>query len=428
MTDPLIVMRSLHIAAIALAAGTVGFVALVAEPVLRAGAPADVAAMRRRWRAMAWIALGVAILTGGGWLALLAAEIYGAPVIAVCLHGGAWSVLTGTRFGLVWTSRLGLAITLGLLLLGPVTRPAPRAQWIAQLVAAAALIALLAFVGHAGAAPGTIGEVHLASDIVHLIGAGTWLGSLPALVLLFAQARGDGKAEWRRIAARVAARYSVLGMLAVGALLASGLINSWMLLSEPRDLIATGYGRMVALKAALFAAMVGIASVNRFWLTPRLAAPGALRALTRNSLGETGLGLGVIVFVGALGTMQPTVHVHVGPPDIPATAAFTHIHTEEAMADVTIDPGRTGQVNATIRVLRPDLTQYPAKAVTLALDPPASGQQSIARVAARLPDGSWQVDAMELARGGTWTVRVVITSERDTPIVLDAPIVIEQGK
>ena len=98
--------------------------------------------------------------------------------------------------------------------------------------------------------------------------------------------------------------------------------------------------------------------------------------------------------------MQPTSHVHVGPPDIPADAAFTHIHTEEAMADVTIDPGRAGQVNATIRVLREDLTQYPAKAVTLALDPPGSNLHPIARVAAHLPDGSWQVDAIELSQGG----------------------------
>lgn len=416
MNDPLIVMRSLHIAASALAAGTVVFMVLVAEPVLHARAAAGVVTLRRRWNAMVWIALGVAILTGFGWLALLAADIYGAPVIAVCLHGGAWSVLTGTRFGLVWTLRLGLAIALGLLLLAPATRAALLLQRLAQLLAAAALIGLLAFVGHAGAAPGTISEIHLASDIAHLLSAGAWLGSLPALALLFAQAR------------RAAARYSLFGMLAVAAILVSGLINSWLLLSGPRDLIVTDYGRLVALKAVLFAAMVGIASVNRFYLTPRLSAPGALRALTRNSLTETGLGLCVIVFVGALGTMQPTSHVHVGPPDIPADAAFTHIHTEEAMADVTIDPGRAGWINATIRVLREDLTQYPAKSVTLALDPPGANSRSTARVAAHLPDGSWQVDAIELSQRGIWTVRVIITGERGAQIVLDAPIVIEQGK
>ena len=297
MIDPLIVMRSLHIAASMLATGTVGFTVLVAEPIFSAHAAAGGVTLRRRWRMMSWIALAVAILTGFGWLALLAADIYGAPVIAVCLHGGAWSVLTGTRFGLVWTSRLGLAIALGLLLLGPATRAAPLLQRIAQLVAAAALIALLAFVGHAGAAPGTIGEIHLASDIVHLLGAGAWLGSLPALALLLVYARQRRRQRMARH--RGASRWPLLGAGHArrrGDPI-SGLINSWMLLSGPRDLIATDYGRLVALKAALFAAMVGIASVNRFYLTPRLAEPGALRALTRNSLTETGLGLCVIVFV-----------------------------------------------------------------------------------------------------------------------------------
>jgi hypothetical protein len=76
--------------------------------------------------------------------------------------------------------------------------------------------------------------------------------------------------------------------------------------------------------------------------------------------------------------------------------------------------------------MRADLTQYPAKTVTLALDPPISNLHPIARVAAHLPDGSWQVDAIELPQGGVWTVRVIITGERSAPIVLDAPIVIDR--
>ena len=68
-------------------------------------------------------------------------------------------------------------------------------------------------------------------------------------------------------------RFSRLGVFSVGILLASGLINSWNLLNGPRDLMATDYGRLVALKIVLFAAMVAIAAVNRFYLTPRLPKP-----------------------------------------------------------------------------------------------------------------------------------------------------------
>lgn len=88
-------MRSIHIAATALAAGTVCFALLVIGPA------SGVFTLARRWNVVIWIALGVAILSGVGWLLLLAADIYGAPIVEVCLHGGAWSALTDTRFGLV---------------------------------------------------------------------------------------------------------------------------------------------------------------------------------------------------------------------------------------------------------------------------------------------------------------------------------------
>jgi hypothetical protein len=43
-----------------------------------------------------------------------------------------------------------------------------------------------------------------------------------------------------------------------------------------------------------------------------------------------------------------------------------------------------------------------------------------------MPDGSRQVNAMNLPQGGSWTVRVIVTGERGAPIMLDAPIVIDR--
>ena len=107
MIDPLILFRAVHIAATVLASGTVVFIVLVAEPAAHASA-ADFSALRRRLIWMVWIALALAVLSEALWLVWLSADIYGAPVIAVCLHGGVWTVLTDTRFGLVSTVRLGL--------------------------------------------------------------------------------------------------------------------------------------------------------------------------------------------------------------------------------------------------------------------------------------------------------------------------------
>ena len=417
MIDPLILFRAIHIAATALASGTVAFIVLVAEPAAGA-AKADFSALRRRVTWTIWIALAVAVLAEAGWLVLLSAEIYGAPVVAVCLHGGVWSVLTDTRFGLVLTVRLGLAVLLAVLVFWPATR-------LLQIVAAAGLIALIAFIGHAGATPGTAGDIHLASDIVHLVAAGAWLGGLPALGILLAHARRAEDPAWRSFATRATRRFSWLGIVCVAALLASGIVNSWNLLGGPRDLVTTDYGRLVLLKIGLFIAMVGIAAANRFHFTPQLPASAALRALQRNSMAETGLGLCVMLFVGALGTLSPSGHAHSTNANVPPDAAFVHIHTSVAMAEVTIEPGRTGTANAHIRVLRDDFSEFPAKSVELVLDPPGAGLK-IVRSAAHLPDGNWEVNALNLAEPGVWTVRVIIPNDRAAPIVLDAPIVIDR--
>jgi putative copper resistance protein D len=411
--DPLILVRGIHFAATLLVAGTIVFMSMIAEPALSKG---WVATLYRQLTLLVWLALAVAVLSGAVWLALLASDILGTSNADVY---GAWPVLTDTRFGLVWCIRLALALLLALLL------PRPARRWL-QITIAAAFLALPALVGHAGATPGLAGDLHLISDMLHLLAAGAWLGGLPALAFLLWRApRGPGR-DRGAFMVRVVDRFSRLGVVSVGILLTSGLVNSWSLLNGPRDLIASDYGRLVALKIVLFGAMVTIAAVNKFYLTPRLPKPAALRSLRHNSLAEIGLGLCVLLFVGILGTLPPAAHVHAASTGIPPDAAFVHIHTSEVMADVTIEPGRAGRTDVTIRVSREDFSNYPAKDVRLAIDPPIAGGQTIERTAVEQPDGSWLVNDLTLAPSGVWTTRVIVRPATGEPIVLDAPVVIDR--
>jgi len=418
IADPMIYVRGVHVGATLLACGTTAFLVLVAEPAatkLRT----DFAAVRHKLSMLIWVALAVTILSGAAWLVLLASDILAASLADVCLHGGIWPVLFDTRFGLIWCARLALALLLGVLIHWPATR-----DW--QVAAAACLTALPALVGHAGATPGPAGDVHLVSDMVHLLAAAAWLGGLPAFAWLVWQARRTKKPAWSDFAIRSTRRFSVVGVLSVAALLASGLINSWYLLGDPRDLVSTDYGRLVAFKIGLFVAMVGIATANRFYLMPRLPGAPALRALQRNSLAETALGICVLLFVGMLGTLPPAAHRHAAPRDNPPDAAFVHIHTAEAMADVMINPGRPGPAQVTIRVTREDFSLYPAKDVRLALEPPTRANRPVEQDAVEQPDGSWLVNGTTLAEPGVWMVRVFVTPERGDLILLDAPIVVER--
>lgn len=416
ITDPLALIRAGHFAATLLASGTVFFAALVIGPTRL---PQNFSTLRTHMNILIWAGLALSALTGAMWLVWLAANILGESLAEVCLHGGAWSVLADTRFGWICCLRLVFAVVLGLLVLDPAQRAWP-------IAVAAAFLALPAFASHAGATPGPRGDVHVVSDAVHLLSAGGWLGGLPAFVLLLWTARRRQKPGWYDFTITVTRRFSWIAATSVGALLATGILNSWNLLGGPRDLWTTDYGRLIGFKIALLAAMVGFATVNKFHLTPRLPARAALRNLQRNSLAEIGIGLCVLVLVGYLGRLQPTAHVHPATTTVPPDAAFTHIHAPEAMADVTINPGRAGNSTITIRVSREDFTTFAAKDVRVVLDPPAASGDSLDRDTKRQPDGTWTINDITLAPPGIWTVRVIVIAQSEETIVLDAPIVIER--
>ena len=221
---------------------------------------------------MVWASLAVAVLSGAIWLALLAANIYGAPVDEVWRNGGVWTVAMQTRFGQVSMARLALAVLLAgwmVMLAGAIARD----RWGAfPVILAIGFLIGPAWTGHAGATPGGAGQIPLAADALHLLAAGVWLGSLPSLAMLLAAAWRNKEPARTAVVATAVRRFSLLGIASAGALLASGIINTWYEVGSPRDLIATAYGRLVLAKIALFAAMVSIAAVNRFHLTPRLAA------------------------------------------------------------------------------------------------------------------------------------------------------------
>jgi len=96
------------------------------------------------------------------------------------------------------------------------------------------------------------------------------------------------------------------------------------------------------------------------------------------------------------------------------------------MADVTINPGRPGQAEVTIRVVREDLSLFPAKDVRLTLEPPSRANHPLERDAVEQADGTWLINNVRLAEPGTWTVRVYVWPDHGDPIPLDAPIVIER--
>jgi putative copper export protein len=317
---------------------------------------------------------------------------------------------------------LGAAALLAALL--PILRrSADRGLWSAgAVVLAIAVLIGPAWTGHAGATPGTAGEFPLAADVLHLLAAGAWLGGLPPLAMLLDAAWRGKEPRWATVTAIAVQRFSLLGVISVSALLASGITNSWYEVGTLNNLFATSYGQLVLIKIGLFAAMIALATVNRFYLTPRLATAGTVRRLYHTSLAECGLGFAAVAVVGFLGAMAPASHTHHNAA-IPEGAAFVHIHSNAGMADVTIMPGSVGTARATIRLWNDDFEPLAAERLTFTLTPP--GGQAITWPAAQAQDGSWQVDVIPLSQAGNWMAGIDARLDAKRRLQLDAPIVIE---
>jgi putative copper resistance protein D len=262
-------------------------------------------------RRVAWIGLVVAVGSGLIWLQLQTVSITGVSFVETLTSDALPTVVGETQFGQVSLIRLGLALALAVTLAGD--RRAPL-RWLA-LVAALGFTAAIAWTGHAGSTAGELGPVHLASDILHLWAASAWTGGLILLLLLLMLSRRGRAKAWRDLERDAVRRFSTLGILSVATLVASGIINAWIIVASWQALVATAYGELLLLKVAVVGAMVILACINRFWLTPRLAArttatadPEALQSLARHTAIEFALGLLVFAIVGALGLQHPVIH------------------------------------------------------------------------------------------------------------------------
>ncbi|MFY9770795.1 MAG: copper homeostasis membrane protein CopD [Xanthobacteraceae bacterium] len=425
MGDPLAYVRAVHFAATIIAAGVVIFEVTVAMPAFTAAAGVidrDIERLRSRWAWLVWVSLVVAAASGVIWLVLLAADIYAAPIAQIWRDGGMWTVASETRFGQMLLARLAAAGLLAASL--PMRRrSADRRLWSAGAIVLAIVVLIgPAWTGHAGATPGIAGEFPLAADALHLLAAGAWLGGLPPLAMLLATAWRQKEPRWATVTAIAVQRFSLLGVISVGTLLASGVANSWYEVETLNDLFVTSYGQLVLIKIAIFAAMIALASVNRFYLTPRLATASTVRWLYRTSLAETGLGFAAVTVVGFLGAMAPASHAHHNAA-VPEGAAFVHIHSNAGMADVTIVPGRVGTARATIRLWNDDFKPLAAQRLTFTLTPP--GGQPITWPAVQAQDGSWQVDVIALSQPGNWKAAIDAGLDAKHRLTLDAPILIE---
>ena len=263
--------------------------------------------LRLRGVTLALAVLGV-LLSGYGFL-LSAAAMLGVGIEGVD-RASAMMLFTETSVGWALLARIAVLALLGIAVLTPALR---RMAGLALLTLLAAIaVATLAWSGHGAATEGAAGLVHLASDIIHMLAAGAWIGALVAFILIIS--RGVRTPESLNAGHRALAGFATAGTIIVGLIIVTGLVNSYVLVGPQNALrlAESDYGRLLLMKLVLVAIMLGLAAGNRFRLTPALGkavggdgTAAAVMRLERSLWIETVTGILILGLVAWLGTLPP---------------------------------------------------------------------------------------------------------------------------
>lgn len=273
---------------------------------LRAG-ERDSAVALRPWLVVSG---GLALLLSLCSLALMASAMAGTPLWPID-QATIGTLLTESAVGTAWMVRMAALVLAAIAAMFA----AGRGPWLAFVALASGVaLASLAWTGHGAMDEGATGWLHLIADILHLIAAGVWVGALLGLILLVSRPAARVDAAHLGLTHRALHGFGTIGTLVVGTIVVTGLVNGWLLvgIGNLGSLGTTIYGRLLLAKLALFVAMLGLASLNRFRLTPAFEASiaaddhrGALGALRASLAVETACVVTILGLVAWLGTLEP---------------------------------------------------------------------------------------------------------------------------
>jgi putative copper resistance protein D len=252
----------------------------------------------------------IGLLLSTVWLDIMASSMAGTPPWPIDQEaiGG---LLTGSAIGAAWKVRM---IALAIAAVAAMAAAGRSAGLAIVMAASAVALATLAWTGHGAMDENASGWVHLAADILHLIASGAWLGALFGLVLLVSRPAARVDAAHLSMTHRALHGFGAIGTLVVATIVVTGLYNGWMLIGigNVSTLPSTLYGQLFILKMVLFIAMLGLAWLNRFRLTPTFEraiiahdANAALSALRSSLAIETACIITIFALVAWLGTLEP---------------------------------------------------------------------------------------------------------------------------
>lgn len=205
-------------------------------------------------------------------------------------------LLTGTAWGRTWLWGMAASFVASLAFLA--ARSGRQAAWWVAAPAVLALGAFPAFTGHA-AGEEQLRSLALAADTLHVWAASGWIGGLAVVLYLEWSWRRERSEAGNSLLPKLVPAFSPVAMACVGTLVLTGSYAAWMHLDSFGALVSTVYGRTLALKLLLVAAVLGLGALNFRVLTPKLGEQSGNDALRKAASVELLLAQ-VVLFVTAI--------------------------------------------------------------------------------------------------------------------------------
>ncbi|HEY2888447.1 MAG TPA: copper resistance protein CopC [Candidatus Limnocylindrales bacterium] len=315
---------------------------------------------------------------------------------------------TGSRAGVLLTSRLLLGLLAGVAAIVLARRNQPARALLVGGLAASAEIGLIAAGGHAAAFSSPLPVV---IDIVHVGAASIWLAGLVALGAL--TDFGGRKRFAPEVLRDIVRRFSALALVSIALITATGVYAAWIEIGD-FTAIRSAYDANLAIKVVFFVLAVAVGALNyldggrdRAWLG----------GLSKRLLLEMCLGIVVVVVAANLTSGSPTGTdrpVAISPSDA-AQSATSEI-------GLAIQPGRPGP-NRFLVALPAKVgsgTAYNLDVVQL--NQPAGAPASLPLVVDPTdPTGrTLAADVDELPAGSRWTATIVVVGLGGSPTAVAA--------
>lgn len=330
------------------------------------------------------LALALGLPSAVASIGVLGLDLLGLPPIALAT-AGPWKVAFATSAG----PALTVAFTAMLF-----AWMASRSGWYARALAMIAFIGVglsLAMTGHAATAPPEV--LTRPAIFLHGLGVTIWIGAFAPLIALVSKPT--------TATLPIVNRFSRIAAFAVGVLALTGLALAIVQLEKPGALVATRYGLILSIKLVLVTGLLALAALNRFRLTPALARDETgTPALKRSIMLESVVALAILAVVAGWRFTPPPRTM------VPETPLAIHIHTDKAMFQVLVSPGKAGVDDFVLQLMTGEGTPLEAKEVTLTLSLPERGIEPMERKALLEPDGYWHARKVELPFAGRWHVRI----------------------